>query len=435
MLAPSRPSTDSPVQRWRIPPLWISTIPSAFWLLWGITLALDVCALVVGYVTAHTQHLQVSTAILPALHRYADLLGFYRRIGDYGTAAFFSQTITTDLFNYPALMAVPLHWLFAAHTPLQRYSTCFALWIALLLFISVRALSRNGLPTATALGITALVLATNFPIHLLYFTNNLELFVWAVVALGVCSYCMGYPWLAAACFGVGAALKYYPLALLGLFPFRRNWLKILLGLVTAFLANLLGLALMGPTITEAHNGLQASREVFAEQYLSQWRPIDSTYDHSLFGLLKSAIIHSTHHPAPWLLAWYIAVALPLLLLLYFLRIQFLPTPQRLLALSVIAVWVMPISQDYTLVLLLAPVLVLLLNTLRRGDGPAPDLSRPFRVALLCLGIVFGALTFLTVGLSGFGGYIRAVLLGVILACSLRRDFLATAGHNGEPVSA
>ena len=403
--------------------------------MWGITLALDALAIGIGCIVARTQHLPITTAVLPGLHRYRDLIGFYRRIGAYGTGAFFSQSITIDLFNYPALMAAPLHWLFAANTPLQRYSTCFALWIVLLLAISVRALSQKGITVLLAAALTVLVLATNFPVELLLFTNNLELFVWAIVTLGICSYYLGWQWLAAVCFGIGAALKYYPLALLGLFPLRRGWPKILLGLLSAALANLLGLFLMGPTIAEAQRGLRSSSKVFAAQYLSQWRPIDSTYDHSLFGLAKSIFVHLTGHAMPWLLVWYIAIAVPVLLLLYLFRIQFLPSPQRLLALSVIAVWAMPISQDYTLVLLLAPMLVLLLSTLGSTTGKASVLSRPLTITLVCLGIVFGALTFLRAGPSGFGGYVRAVLLGVILLCSLRHDFLDTSGPLGNTANA
>lgn len=389
-----------------------------------ITAGLDTLSIIVGVFRAHHDRLAITEAVLPGLHRHSDLVGFYRRIGDYGTSAFFSTRFTIDLFNYPALMAQPLRWLFALHTPLQRYNECLLIWCCVVLAGTSVLLKRRGFSVGAA-GILPVVLLTiNFPFQLLIFTSNLELFVWMVVTVGIACYVAGFRTAAAIAFGIGAAMKYYPIAFLGVFRFRRDWLRIVYGLVAAIAANLYGLYLLGPSVSAAQAGLAMDRRIFADLYLNQWRPVDSTFNHSLYELVKLLFIVGLHRTPGWLLPAFICIAAPVTLVLYLFRVQHLPFIQRLLCVAVMGVWLMPISQDYTLVLLLLPVIALCTRMSPDDCNLRFKSDRSLRMLFALLGVVFSALTFLRIGSIGLGGVVRAICLGLILFLGSQSSLLA-----------
>ncbi len=108
-----------------------------------------------------------------------------------------------------------------------------------------------------------------------------------------------------------------------------------------------------------------------------------------------------------------------MLLLFFLVIRKLPTLNQILTLTVISVWIVPLSHDYTLVHLYAPLLLMILLVLRLP--PYQPVGRSIFVAFSCFAVLLSDLDFITFHGELYGGQVRCVVLAVLLGLSLKKE--------------
>lgn len=404
-------------------------LPVEAWWCLAVLAVLDLCALIQKLLSLRGHSVHSPADLSQTMHRGYDLLGFADRFRTFGTPAFFDLG-GQGQFNYPAPMAIVLAALFRMPGGAVRiFNLLLVAFLSLVGALFVRACRRRGIGLAPAAVFTVALLLLSFPVQLLWFMSNAELFVWIVVAAGLWAWFTNRSWLAVLCFGLAGSLKYFPLTFLGLFSLRREWHKILAGVVVCAVSIVTSLAIMGPTIPAAAAGLRRSAALFTGNYLQSFRPVDSGFDHSLFALLKVLLVQSGHLDVlPRLLQPYLLLMAITLLALYLLRIQHLPAPNRLLALTIFAVTAMPISQEYTLIHLFAPLAVILLAM----PGSRFPATLSLRLAFLCFGILFAAL-FLGASTSSlqFGGQAKCLLLLFLLALSLRRDLLPSTSYPAD----
>ena len=114
---------------------------------------------------------------------------------------------------------------------------------------------------------------------------------------------------------------------------------------------MVSLWLLCPSLAVSYRGIQQGVNEHTRKYILTWMPVETSFDHSLFGLIKQFTSH--HNPLnelpPEMLTGYLACAAIAGIALYFLRIRHLPILNQLLALCILAILLPPNSHDYTLI--------------------------------------------------------------------------------------
>jgi hypothetical protein len=266
------------------------------------------------------------------------------------TAEFFTGQ---EHFAYPAPCAIAYKLLYATGRHAQRiYRGMMAAAALFTAALFVAALRRRGIAAAAAIGLGVAMLLTSEPWLTLLDRGNVELLLYLLIAGGVWAYFSGRQSLAAALWGCAGAMKLYPLALLGMFLYRKTLRPLAVG-VGAFAAVTLGsLAYVGPTIAIAGRGLFTGLNGFVSRYAAFARRSELNSDHSLLGAMKEILSLHMLHIGTNLSGFshtyevVIAIAAPLF---YFLTIRKLPVRNQLCILLLCIVFIPPVSYDYTLI--------------------------------------------------------------------------------------
>jgi hypothetical protein len=332
--------------------------------------------------------------VFPGLARNYDLLCYAGRFRFFGSQAFYD--FNGQVFNYPAPVALLYRFFYLTPDPVLTYRLLIAAWAIVAGSIFIRACVKRGVskwPSAAF----AMISLFFFPVVLMTFLGNMEMIVWIVLSVGVWAYLTGRRLLAAVCFGLAGSFKYYQLGYLFLFA-PSEWRKVLTGISVFGLSMLGSLWAVGPSVGAALAGMKVGTAEFADKYLYRWNPNESGIDHSAFAVMKLWVAPNHTVLLPLALDVYMVAVLVLLLAAYFQRIRHLSGLSQLLALSVAAVWLWPLSHDYTLVELCAPLVALTLYAIaspnQRGMG-----------AMFCC----------------FGGQVRCFALAMLFILILRND--------------
>jgi hypothetical protein len=352
--------------------------------------------------------------LFPAGPNFEDILVYKGRFTLYHTAKFFTSR-AYSAFAYPA-GATPLYAAFySTADATQTYlltatAAIFGALAATFAFLRRQAAARLFLP----------LLLLSFPIAFLIQRANLELILWIIIAIGILAYRRNLPLIAAVLFGIAAAIKLYPIFLLGLFlkPARNRTGQDLpaffLGGLTALLAVAAAIAYTGPSFNVAAQGFFTGVDRFQGHYVDTVSKVEIAFDHCLFSPFK--YLATTQHlsVAPWRNTNYLGAAA--LALLLFLRVHTLPFLNRLIFLVAAMVSLPPVSFTYTLVHLYLPMLLLLAALI------APR-NRPSTTAILALALMlFLMLPFAAISavIALPTGPIQAcALLALLILCSLR----------------
>ena len=364
-------------------------------------------------------------ATLSLLYCY-DLVCFAPRFAHFGTAAFY--TGNAQAFNYPAFTAVMLRPLYSERwIGFHPYYSLTLIWESIAGGLYIRAMVRSGYKTLPSTGLTALVLLTSLPVLLMVYLHNFELVVWIVLAIGLWAYCTGRFWLASTCFGVAAALKYFPLILFGLFCNRKQWPWTVFGLGVFIGISFASLWILGPTTALAIKGLASQSPAFSAHYLYSWHPSEGSIDHSVYGYVK-LLCFKLHREnlLPRIFPIYLAAAASLSFVLFVVRIRKQPSLNQLSALMILGIWVAPISHDYTLVNLIPVLGIFVLYALPKHR---PEDGTFLRQVFICLAILLAPLHFVAWGGLSYGGPVRCVVLGILLALSLGHNLPSTLDRN------
>jgi len=353
--------------------------------------------------------------------RFSDFSFFRSRFEYFGQEKFFADTgfLGADTpFNYPPFMALILWgW--------YRISGDGASWyIALIILVAisfagllVRALRKSGVASGPACLIGCVMLLTSYPVMILIDRLNLEGLAWILVSIGMIAFVRGRPWLAAACFGVAASLKIFPIVLLGVFPAQGKWREFAFGMLIAAGLTLGCLWFMGPSVGWAWNATLTQQKLLYVPYVLHERGPEYGFQHSLFFLIRQALSVFWHGRADVIgKAYRIYLPLsPVLGLLLYLRIHKLPVLNQLIALSVCAVWLPWWSGDYTLVHLYVPWALLVLWVINRPSTISAITLLWFLAPFL---ILFTPQPFLVFHGQPWGGQAKAVALMILLGSSL-----------------
>ena len=250
-----------------------------------------------------------------------------------------------------------------------------------------------------------------YPAVFLLERGNLEIFVWATVAAGLFFFQRRQDGRAALCFGLAAALKLYPIVLLGLFfDKQRRGRDVLLGLTTAALATALAIGYTGPTFAFAAQGFLHGVTGFQQHYGATVRPFELRFDHSLFAIVKVVSATQGLSPARFSGAYY-AVCGVLFTLLFLLRVLRLPGVNQVLFLTVAMLLLPPVSYEYTLVHLYVPVLLLANLAAQSCFRPGGLLAWTGLLLLLLPGDLLSFNSWFQ------AGQVQSVLLVFVLACA------------------
>jgi len=272
-------------------------------------------------------------------------------------------------FTYPAPLAVVLGLLFRFAHPVKIYLAIEAAAIATAAWWFVRQLTSRNIAPATAWAFTLSTLAMTWPLLFLIDTANAEGFVIILLALGVYAVLRERWWLGAILIGIAGSMKLFPLILLGLLLARRRYREFAAGLIVALIVTLASLAILGPTIAEAQRQINVGFTLIQNLYFFTMKPDAAALDHSLWVGVRYAAVYTDRllHPVSATeqaavlavsLRVYFVVAAAAGLTLFFAKIRRLPTLNIVLALTICAVLLPPLSLEYTLVHLLLPFALL-----------------------------------------------------------------------------
>ena len=288
----------------------------------------------------------------PAGPAFEDIIVYKGRFTLYHTAKFFTSRAFSGS-AYPAGAAPIYEAFYKTSNPTQTY-----LLLAAIATIAALTAAFFFLRRSNAARLFLPLLLFTFPLIFLIQRANIEIVLWLIIALGLIAYRRGLAILAAILFGIAAAVKLYPILLLGLFLKRKKDIPaFLIGLLTAAAAMYAAVAYTGPTVAIAANGFFRGVDRFQDHYVDTVSKVEVAFDHSLFSPIKYFTYTNHTSPAPWTTLYYVTAGAFALLL--FLRVRTLPFLNRVVFLVAAMVSLPPVSFTYTLVHLYVPTLLLL----------------------------------------------------------------------------
>jgi hypothetical protein len=307
--------------------------------------------------------------LYPSGPNFEDIIVYKSRFTLYHSAKFFTSR-AYSAFAYPA-GAAPIYAFFYATAD----ATTTYLLLATLSTIAALTAAFIFLRTHTATKLFIPLLLLSYPLIFLIQRANIELILWLIIALGIFAYRRNLPILAAILIGIAAAIKLYPILLLGLYlkparnRSRHDLPAFALGILTALLTMAAAIAYTGPTFSLAAHGFFHGVDNFQDHYVDTVSKVEVAFDHCLFSPLKYLAYTQHQSPASWTTTYYLAAAT--LALLLFLRVRTLPFLNRIVFLVAAMVCLPPVSFTYTLVHLYLPMLLLLGTLTITTNRPPP----------------------------------------------------------------
>ena len=334
-------------------------LPRIVTLLWVGSAALLVLAVVVGWIEWRLGWpIQEYNPL--GNPRHEDLLELIPEYSLLHTVAFFTGPKPVA---YPPLAAVIYAVIYATKHPVLVFRATAALWLAGGVLGVKHALMKRGIAEWAATLFPLTLVVASFPIAGLLQQGNIELFMWIAAGLGTWLFLRDRDDAAAVLFGVAAAVKLYPVILLGLLLPKGKWRAFGVGVATFVGVSVLSMMWLGPSIPVAWHG--SIRNVFGYQgtRLSEFSWHELAANHSVFGMVRFASKIVGFPPAKLPMAYYGGGTL-VICAAYFGRLWKMPAANQLLALTVFMVMFPPVSYFYALVHLYAPFLVLLFLEIR-----------------------------------------------------------------------
>jgi hypothetical protein len=336
--------------------------------------------------------LTIHPTLFPSGPNFEDIIVYKGRFTLYHSARFFTSR-AYSAFAYPA-GAAPVYALFYTTADatttylLLAFAATITALTAAFLFLRHHSAAKFFLP----------LLFFSYPLIFLIQRANIELLLWLIVALGIVAYRRNLAILAAVLFGLAAAIKLYPILLLGLFlkpraaRSRQDLPAFATGILTAILATAAAIATTGPTFAIAAHGFFTGVDKFQGHYVDTVSKVEIAFDHCLFSPVKYLAYTQHLSPAPWRSTYYLCAAI--LALALFVRVRTLPFLNRIVFLVTAMVCLPPVSFTYTLVHLYLPLL-LLLAALTASTKPPPPTALAALALLLFLMLPLVSLRVLT----------------------------------------
>jgi hypothetical protein len=351
------------------------------------------------------------SVLFPSGPSYEDIIVYKGRFTVYHSAKFFTSKAFSG-FAYPPGAAPIYEAFYRTYDAVQTYLFLAYAASLIALIATFRYLRSNRIGN-----LFLPLLLLNFPLVFLIQRANIELVLWIIVALGILAYRRNLGIVAAVLFGLAAAVKLYPIFLLGLFlkPASKRTSQDLpafaIGCLTAIVTLVAATAYAGPTFVFAANGFIHGIGSFQGHYVDTVSRVEVAFDHSLFSPVKYWAY--THHttPAPWTLLYYLTAGT--LTTLLFLRVRTMPSVNRIVFLVAAMVSLPPVSFDYTLVHLYLPMLLLLGTLATARTNPTALLTLALLLFLMLPLIAIAAIHPVPAGpIQSFA------LFAVLILCSI-----------------
>ena len=350
--------------------------------------------------------------------KFYDFDSFQDRFTHLHTAAFWDLT-TIWPFAYPAPCAV-VYAFFYRFGPAASLNVFLGFTVGSFLAVCslfAWALYRRGLSAWPAVLFAGSAFLLAFPFWFGFQRGNIEIIVFLSLAAGVWAFRRGRGYSAAACFALAAAFKITPVLYFALFLIRRQYRQLAAAIGITALLTFASLWWVGPTVAQAYHGISAGVALFTQEFLLQPRRDSTGFDHSLFSIYRR--FFSDPALTPLIYRVYTPLVALAGSLVYFLRIRRLPFANQLLLLSIAAIWLTPVSFEYTLMHLYLSIGVLALTALETAP------QRPVKVMLVLLAVLVSPVSEFIVHGARFAGQVQSVLLGVLFVYALVRPVEST----------
>jgi hypothetical protein len=338
-------------------------------------------------------------------------------------------------FSYPPALGVVYGVLYKLPHPVRSYLLLCVLALAAWVWWLARTLQARAISRGAAWGFALTVIATCLPVWMVLNLANLEGLVATSIALAMLAVLRERWWLASSLIALAGSMKIFPIVLLGLLLSKKKYKEAAWGVVFAVLVSFASLVILGPTIGEAIRGTQAGMTILYEHMVLSVTPVLIETNHSLFTVVKVAGLAADMrlNPSAWIAATsgrehmilevsyrvYLCAVVLFGGIAYFVRVRTLPLLNQMIALTVYAVLLPPISIDYTLTELLLPFGLLCLYAAETwSDGlRVPGLG----VCLVCFAFLFTPGTYFTFGYP-YASTVRTIALVVLLVAVMRHRF-------------
>jgi hypothetical protein len=415
-------------------------LPPAILAFWLAILAMTLASVLYTCVATYGLHLDYpyGEPLFYADERWFDFTIYFTRFHHFRTPAFWDAYEYP--FTYPAPLAVLYGLLYKIPHVLRFYLIAYAAVAVALWLMLRRAMVKRGAQNVIAIAFTATLFATNYPLRTLFESANTEGVTALLAAAGVWLVLRNRTWPGAALIGIAGSMKIFPFILLALLLSKRRYREFVFGLATAAIVTIASLAYIGPSIAEAQSHIDQGIRYVKYTFIFAVNPAGVTFNHSLFTLVKFAVIALGRqlHPqtiqdhADWVLRAarerallevtfnvYVVAAAAFGFLAYFVWMRRLPLLNQLLALTSCALFLPPLSADYTLIHLLLPfsLLCLYAQDMRRRRFDVPGLT----AACLCFAPIFAFQTYITWRYR-FSCEVRTLGLIALLLVVLRHRF-------------
>jgi hypothetical protein len=370
--------------------------------------------------------------------RWFDFTIYHDRFQHFRTATFWDAYEYP--FTYPAPLAVLYALLYRIPHALRYYLVGYAAATVTAMLMLRRGLVTRGVANGAAIVFTLTVFATNYPLRTLFESANTEGIVAILAAYGVYAVLRERCWLGATLIAVAGTLKIFPFILLALLLSKRRYREFAWGLLVAAAVTLASLAVVGPSIAQAQEHIDAGIRYVKYTFIFSVNPAAVTFNHSLFTLVKFAVVgierhlHPTviHNHADFVLragreralldttfTLYVAAAALFGVAAYFGWIRRLPMLNQVLALTVCALALPPLSADYTLLHLLFPFALLCLYATEQWRAGVR--VRGLTACFVCFAPIFAFETYITWRYR-FSCEVRTVAMIVLLMVVTRYRF-------------
>jgi hypothetical protein len=400
----------SRLQRWSarlsLPPALL-----AFWLcLMAMTLLSIAYTLIATYVLRLDY--PYGLPLFFADDRWFDFTIYHDRFQHFRTAAFWDAYEYP--FTYPAPLAVLYALLYRMPHALRYYLVAYAAATAAAMLMLRRSLVERGVANSAAIVFTLTLFVTSYPLRTLFESANTEGITAILAAVGIYAVLRERCWLGAALIALAGTLKIFPFILLALLLSKRRYREFAWGLLVAATVTLASLAAVGPSIAEAQQHIDAGIRYVKYTFIFSVNPAAVTFNHSLFTLVKFAVVGFERHLHPMVIhthadfvvraareralldttfTLYVAAAALFGVVAYFAWIRRLPLLNQVLALTVCALLLPPLSADYTLLHLLFPFALLCLYAVEQWRAGVA--VRGLTACLVCFAPIFAFQTYIT----------------------------------------
>ncbi len=371
-------------------------------------------------------HSPYSWPLTPAPEIQFDLIEYVPKFAQFHRDAFFATEVDAP-FPYPAPMAT-LYWLLYLwpHNVRLLFGILAGIMITGPVALVFRRFTASGMTSSAAATFLGITLFCSYPFIFELKQGNLELFVWLIISLGIWLFLRDRGYASATCFAIACSMKLFPIIYLGLHIAQRKWRMAAYAIILAGLVSLGSLWLLDPHMRFAWHQLQTDMNQLQTRIVLQVVPREIGFDHSLFSLLKRALIGIV--PLASVLRTYMVICAIAGTLLYFLRIRHLPLANQILILSVCSILLPPVSYDYTLIYLYAPLVLISLIVIRGGR------PRGLTTILVLLAVALAPLSEFIWHASRFGGQLRAIVLLALLVSGLRSPLPPQRNPSANPQS-